>query len=239
MRSALLLVVGACFWQLSEPTKTKEPVRIVFKQAPSTFTTVKQGPTLKLHSRRQKAIAAHPFESFPYHAAVDEPSTYPVDPRSSHRPNDMVTARQTGSVLLGPVRLALFLALMPLRLVLGWLALLGETLVALCRALPQALALIWRAALLAGMYCEALDECVLALAVATTSRCSFSTFLLYLLYAAGSAIVFAVLVNFTDTRSPIAAFAQHFKHLACAGRHLAVSLPWSMFDGVTDKQLSK
>jgi hypothetical protein len=65
------------------------------------------------------------------------------------------------------------------------------------------------------------------------------TLLHYLLYAAGSAIVFAVFVNFTDTRSPIAEFAQNFKHLACAGRHLAASIPWSMFDGVTDKQLSK
>jgi hypothetical protein len=182
MRSALLLVVGVCFWQLGEAApflKTKEaaPARtIVTALTDNTLIPVKRSPTLKFHSRRQKAIAARPVESFQYRAAVDDPSTYPVDPRSFHKPSaDMVTARQTGSVLLGPVRLALFLALMPLRLVLGWLALLGETLVALCKALPQTLALIWRAALLAGMYCKTHDyEC--ALALSNTSRYSFLRF---------------------------------------------------------------
>jgi hypothetical protein len=189
MRSALLLVVGACFWQLREatPIKTKESAlaapRAVANKAPAghTLTPLTRSPRLKFQSKRQKLTTAHPpvVNTLPREAYEQRPyslSYRTVDPPKSHRSNtDMVTAQQTGSILLGPVRLALFLALMPIRLVLGWLTLLGETLVALCKALPQALALIWRAALLAGMYCET-QGCVVALAISITGRCSFLLF---------------------------------------------------------------
>ena len=174
MRAALFLVVVVSCWPLGEAaTKTKEPAPIgrhtVNPLKRSTLAPATRRPNPSLRSPRHKVFAAQPPVEKPlsiealkhnndYSASLlERVDALRLDARGSRESSDMATALQTGSVLLGPLRLVLFLALMPLRLVLGWLILLGETLVALFKALPQAIALVWRAALLAGMYYQTHD----------------------------------------------------------------------------------